>query len=313
MKAVFLDAGSLGDDVDLSPLREQVSLLEAWPNTDAGDRIKRLHDAQIVISNKVVLDAETLEASPSLKLICVTATGMNNVDLDAAKGLGIPVRNVVAYGTDSVAQHTMMLMLALANRLPLYQSDVAAGHWQQSPSFCLMGYKTIQLSGKNLVIVGSGELGSRVAQLAEAFGMKVSFCARPGSGNSDSRPSLASLAPKADVISLHCPLNEHTRNLISAALIDSLKPGCLLINCSRGGLIDDEAALVALRSGKLGGMGVDVLPVEPPRNGHLLLDAVHEPLNLIVTPHNAWITLEARQALVDKTAVNIREFLKLQQ
>jgi glycerate dehydrogenase len=308
MKAVFLDAGSLGDDVDLSPIREQVSLLEAWPNTDAAERIKRLHDTQIVISNKVMLDAETLEASPSLKLICVTATGMNNVDLNAAERLGIAVRNVTAYGTDSVAQHTMMLMLALANRLPLYQSDIAAGHWQQSSSFCLMGYRTLQLRGKHLVIVGSGELGSRVAQLAKAFGMNVSFCARPGRENSDSRPTLASLAPDADVISLHCPLNEHTQNLISAALIDSLKPGCLLINCSRGGLIDDRAALVALRKGKLGGMGVDVLPEEPPRNGHLLLDAIHEQLNLIVTPHNAWITPEARQALVDKTAENLRAF-----
>ncbi|HLT64433.1 MAG TPA: D-2-hydroxyacid dehydrogenase [Pseudohongiella sp.] len=315
MKAVFLDAGSLslGDDVDLTPIRDAVSVLDAWPNTDNADRINRLRGAQIAITNKVVIDASVQEALPELKLICVTATGMNNVDLDAAARLGIPVRNVTAYGTDSVAQHTLMLLLALANRLPLYQRDVSAGEWQQSTSFCLMGHRTLQLKGKHLVIVGSGELGSRVAQLAEAFGMRVSFSARPGNEHNDSRPALAELAPSADVISLHCPLTAHTRNLLSAELISTLKPGCLLINCSRGGLIDDAAALAALRAGKLGGMAVDVLPKEPPREGHILLDALQEPLNLIVTPHNAWITLEARQALVDKTAVNIREFLQLQQ
>lgn len=307
MKAVFLDAGSLGDDVDLSPIRALVSSLDTWPRTDASERVRRLQGAQIAISNKVMLDAATLKALPELRLICVTATGMNNVDLDVAKQLGITVRNVTAYGTDSVAQHTMMLMLALANRLPLYQRDVAAGRWQRSASFCLLDYPTLQLKGKRLVIVGSGELGSRVAQLASAFGMDVVFSARPGSEGSDTRTPLSLLAATADVISLHCPLNDHTRNLFNSDLIRALKPGCLLLNCARGGLVDDAAALEALRRGQLGGFAVDVLPQEPPSAGHILLDALHEPLNLIVTPHNAWITPEARQALVDKTADNIKQ------
>ncbi|MDO8909887.1 MAG: D-2-hydroxyacid dehydrogenase [Pseudohongiella sp.] len=310
MKAVMLDADSMGSGIDFSPIQQLVDTLVLYPQSQPADCIGRLHDADIAISNKVMLDAATLKALPSLKLVCVVATGMNNVDVAAAGHLGIQVRNVVAYGTASVAQHTMMLLLALANRLPRYQSEVAAGLWQRSDSFCLQGHTTLQLEGKHLVIVGSGELGTRLAHLAEAFGMRVSFTARPGHENEDSRPSLVELAPFADVISLHCPLNSHTRGIISRKLLATLKPRCILINCARGGLVDDQAALDALKAGELGGYGVDVLPQEPPRNGHILLDALHLPLNLIVTPHNAWITPEARQNLINKTADNIRNFLQ---
>lgn len=309
MKAVMLDADSMGSGIDFDPIRHPVQELILYPHSQGAECIERLQGVDIAISNKSVLSADILRALPSLKLICVVATGMNNVDLTVAAELGIAVRNVEAYGTASVAQHTLMLMLALANRLPLYQQDVLAGRWQRSERFCLLDYPTLQLEGKHLVIVGSGELGSKVADLARAFGMQVSFSARPGRSD-DSRPTLAALALTADVISLHCPLNEHTEGLISAQLLSRLKPGCLLINCARGGLVDDEAALTALQQGRLGGYGVDTLPVEPPREGHLLLDALHQPLNLIVTPHNAWITPEARQNLINKTAENIRRFVE---
>jgi glycerate dehydrogenase len=311
MRAVFLDTASMGAGIDFSGLRTCVDELVLYEYSNAADCVGRLVGADIAISNKVSLDAATLQALPLLKLICVTATGMNNVDLVAAQTLGIAVRNVSAYGTASVAQHTMMLMLALANRLPLYQNDVRQGLWQQSTNFCLQHHTTLQLEGKHLVIVGSGELGTRVAQLAAAFGMRVSFCARPGYEASDSRAALADLAPEADVLSLHCPLNEHTRELISRTLLQQLKPGCLLINCARGGLVDDQAALDALTNRQLGGYGVDVLPQEPPLNGHPLLDALNQPLNLMVTPHNAWITPEARQTLIDKTVLNIHQFRQL--
>lgn len=310
MKAVMLDADSMGSGIDFTPIQNCVDELVLHGTTSPADCVSRLQQADIAISNKVLLDAATLNALPGLRLICVVATGMNNVDLQAAEKLGIQVRNVVAYGTASVAQHTMMLMLALANRLLPYQRDVRAGHWQISSNFCLQNYTTLQLQGKHLVIVGSGELGSEVARLAQAFGMRVSFCARPGNEHNDARPDLSELAPSADVISLHCPLNEHTRGLISRSLMAALKPGCLLINCSRGGLVDDEAALDALTAGHLGGYGTDVLPLEPPRGGHILLDALQQPVNLIVTPHNAWITPEARQNLINKTAENIRAFLQ---
>lgn len=307
MKAVLLDAASLGPDIDLAPIRQQVASLEVHAQSSTDEARARLAGARVAIVNKVVLDAPTLEALPDLKLICVLATGTNNIDMAAAEQLGIAVKNVTAYGTASVAQHTLMLMLALANRLPLYQRDVAEGRWGQSAFFCLMDHGTLQLAGKHLVIVGQGVLGSQVARLAEAFGMTVTFAARPGKAD-DPRPTLADLAPEADIISLHCPLSEATRHLVNADRLATLKPGALLVNCARGGIIDEEAALAALREGRLGGLGVDVLPVEPPREGHPLIDALGEPLNLIVTPHNAWITPEARQKIVALTADNLRDW-----
>ncbi|WP_192037078.1 D-2-hydroxyacid dehydrogenase [Halomonas sp. YLGW01] len=305
MKAVILDAASLGDDIDLSPIRAEVDTLMVHATTEPKDCLARLEGASVAIVNKVVLDAETLEALPSLELICVLATGTNNIDMQAARRLGIEVRNVTAYGTASVAQHTLMMMLALANRLPLYQRDVADGAWQRSAFFCLMNHRTLQLAGKHLVIAGQGELGSRVATLAEAFDMRVTFAARPGKTD-DSRPTLHGLAPQADVVSLHCPLTEESHHLVDAALIDRLKDDALLINCARGGIIEEQAALEALRDGCLGGLGVDSLPAEPPRDGHALIAALDEPLNLIVTPHNAWITPEARANVVRLTVDNLR-------
>lgn len=308
--AVILDAESLGPDIDVSSIREQVGHLSVYGQSSTAEAQERLADAEIAIVNKVVLDAGTLAALPALKLICVLATGLNNIDLDAAKAHGISVKNVSAYGTASVSQHTLMLMLALANRLPLYQRAIAAGKWQESDFFCLQDYPTLQLAGKNLVMVGQGELGSEVARLAQAFGMNVTFAARPGNEANDKRPSLDDLLPSADIISLHCPLNETTHHLINPERLEKAKDSLLIVNCARGGIIDEDAALDALRNGKLGGLGVDVLPSEPPRDGHALLDALSagEALNLIVTPHNAWITPEARQNIVKLTADNIRHW-----
>lgn len=305
MKAVILDAATLGEDIDLTPLREQVDNLDVHTITAPEQRLERLAGARIAIVNKVLLDAELLEQLPALELICVLATGTNNIDMDAAQRHSIEVRNVSAYGTASVAQHTLMLMLALANRLPLYQQDVAAGRWGNSPFFCLMGHRTLQLADKHLVVVGQGTLGSRVAQLAEAFGMRVSFAARPGNEASDSRPALIDLATSADIITLHCPLTEATRGLIDAAMLARMADDALLINCARGGIVDESAALAALRDGTLGGLAVDSLPVEPPRDGHPLIAASSEPLNLIVTPHNAWITPESRANVVKLTVDNL--------
>jgi glycerate dehydrogenase len=306
--AVILDAKSLGPQIDLAAIKESVSHLEVYEQSTPSQALERLADADIAIVNKVNLNTETLNQLPKLRLICVLATGLNNIDLDTAKANGIEVKNVSAYGTASVSQHTFMLMLALANRLPLYQRDLAAGEWQRSAFFCLQDHVTLQLAGKHLVMVGQGELGSEVARLAEAFGMRVTFAARPGNEANDERPSLDELLPEADLISLHCPLSEATKHLINRERLARAKSSLLLINCARGGVIDEEAALEALRSGKLGGLGVDVLPAEPPIDGHPLLDALSEPLNLIVTPHNAWITPEARQNIVTLTANNIHQW-----
>ncbi|WFF42954.1 D-2-hydroxyacid dehydrogenase [Salinicola endophyticus] len=306
MKAVLLDAASLGDDIDLSPLRALVDDLEVHALTAPEERRERLAGAQVALVNKVVIDAELIDALPDLALICVLATGTNNIDMKAAERRGIAVRNVTAYGTASVAQHTLMLMLALAARLPHYQSALRDGAWQRSEIFCLLDQPTLQLADKHLVIVGSGELGSAVARLGEAFGMRVTFAARPGNEANDTRPALATLLGELDVLSLHCPLTEATRGLIDTQALAAMKPEALLINCARGGIIDEHAALDALRQGQLGGLAVDSLPSEPPRDGHALLEALHEPLNLIVTPHNAWISPEARQRVVTLTADNLR-------
>nr|WP_299241021.1 D-2-hydroxyacid dehydrogenase [uncultured Halomonas sp.] len=309
MKAVILDAATLGDDIDLTPLRDEVETLEVHDRTTPEQCLERLQDVDVVIVNKVMLGGDLLSSLPRLKLICLLATGTNNIDTETARHQGIQVRNVTAYGTASVAQHTLMLMLSLANRLPLYQRDVIDGRWNRSPFFCLLDHRTLELAGKRLAIVGSGELGQAVARLATAFGMEVVFTARPGNEPRDERPALADIASSLDVLSLHCPLTENTRSLVDAALLKRMKPGALLVNCARGGIIDEIAALKALRDGQLGGLGVDVLPEEPPRDGHPLIDALNGgDLNLIVTPHNAWITPEARANVVRLTADNLRSF-----
>lgn len=315
--AVILDAETLGPEINLAAIERQVETLTVYHQSTPQQARERLAGADIAIVNKVQIDAETIKALPGLRLICVLATGLNNIDLKAAHAHGIPVKNVTAYGTASVSQHTLMLILTLANRLPLYQADIAHGKWQQSPFFCLQDHPTLQLAGKHLVMVGQGELGNEVARLAKAFGLNVSFSARPGNEANDSRPALDDLLPQADILSLHCPLNENTHHLINRQRLGNVKPSLLLVNCARGGVIDEQAALDALRQRQIGGLAVDVLPEEPPRNGHPMLDALHdttqqgEPLNLIVTPHNAWITPEARQNIIKLTADNIQAWKAL--
>lgn len=303
MKAVILDADTMGSDIDFSPIREVVSELEIHQRTSAGELAARVAGADFILTNKVVIPASVMDG---LKGILVMATGTNNIDMAAAAERSLPVLNVVNYGTDSVAQHTLMLMLALAARLPRYQQDLKNNAWNKSPFFCLLNHPTTELTGKTLVIVGSGTLGSAVAKLAEAFGMNVLFCARPGA-DADSRMPFAQAIEQADVLSFHCPLNEHTQHLLNRDNIDRVKRGCLVVNCARGGIIDEMAALWALQAGRLGGLAVDVLPVEPPKEGHPLLAALKQGnLNLIVTPHNAWISPQARQRIVELTADNIR-------
>lgn len=305
MKAVLLDADTLGDDIDLSPIRRLVDELIVYPATTPEQLHTHLADADLILTNKVFIPAEVMSGRAA---ILVLATGINNVDLDAARASRLPVMNVRNYGTASVAQHTMMLMLALAARLPCYQQDLSAGAWQRSAGFCMLDHRTLELRGKLLVLVGAGDLGSKVAELARSFGMQVIFTARPGAEH-DSRPDLDAVLPKADVLSFHCPLNEHTHHLLNAERISRMNPDCLVINCARGGIIDEEAALTALQAGRMGGLAVDVLPAEPPIDGHPLLAALNQGYNLIVTPHTAWISPEARQNVIDLTAQNIRQLL----
>jgi glycerate dehydrogenase len=306
MKAVFLDRASLDrNDIDFSAVEACLELLTSYDQTQPEQVAERVRDHDIVIVNKVVLDRQTL-ADCSPKLICVVATGVNNIDLGACRELGITVCNCRGYGTDSVAQHALCLMLSLSTRLMDYHHAVIQGDWHRSSQFCLLDYPIQELAGKTLVIVGLGTLGGRVAELGQALGMKVKVAARPGGAATADRAPLASLLPQADVISLHCPLTEETHHLIDAEALDAMKPTGILINTARGGLVDELALADALRHDVIGGAGIDVVDGEPPAADSPLLI---EPLpNLIVTPHSAWGAREARQRIVDQLIENIQSW-----
>ncbi|MBX9712316.1 MAG: 2-hydroxyacid dehydrogenase [Pseudomonadaceae bacterium] len=302
-RAVFLDHASLDlGDLDMAPLRQVFDDLHLHAQTPPELIIERLQGAQVAISNKVPLDASTLAACPDLKLILIAATGSNNVDLAAARAQGIAVSNCQGYGTPAVAQHTLMLLLALATRLPDYQQAVAAGRWQQARQFCLLDYPIMELHGKTLGLLGHGELGSAVGRLAEAFGMRVLLGQLPGRPARSDRLPLDELLPHVDALSLHCPLNEHTRDLIGAAQLQAMKPCALLVNTARGGLVNEQALADALRSGHLGGAACDVLSSEPPQADNPLLAG--DIPRLIITPHCAWGSREARQRIVGQLAEN---------
>jgi len=307
--AVFLDHTSLDlGDLDLAPLRQVFAGLTLHEKTTPAQVIERLQSHGVAISNKVPLDAATFAACPDLKLVLVAATGTNNIDLAAARAHGVTVCNCQGYGTPSVAQHTLLLLLALATRLQDYQAAVRAGRWQQSEQFCLLDFPIVELAGKTLGLLGHGELGSAVARLAEAFGMRVLIGQLPGRPLRDGRLPLAELLPQIDALTLHCPLTEQTRDLIGAEQIALMKPGAFLVNTGRGGLVNEPALAAALRSGHLGGAATDVLTVEPPKNGNPLLDA--DIPRLIVTPHSAWGSREARQRIVGQLAENAEAFFK---
>ena len=296
-RAVFLDLATLDlGDLDLSPLHAAFAELQLHEQSSPEQLIERLRGARVAIVNKVPLDAATLAACPDLKLVLIAATGTNNVDLTAARALGICVSNCQAYGTQAVAQHTLMLLLALAGSLPEYQQSISAGHWQQAKQFCLLDYPIIELEGKTLGLLGHGELGSAVARLAQAFGMRVLLGQLPGRPVRAERLALAELLPQVDVLSLHCPLNEQTQHLIGAAELALLKPSAFLLNTARGGLVDEQALANALRRGQLGGAAFDVLSTEPPRADNPLLAG--DIPRLIITPHCAWGSREARQRMV---------------
>lgn len=308
MSGVFLDTDSLDrDDINFDALR---STLPAWKfhsGTRPEETVERIRTAEIVVSNKVLLNRQTLEAASSLKLVCIAATGTNNIDLMAAKELGITVCNVTHYATPSVVQHVFSLILALNTRLLDYHQAVQSGHWNHSDQFCLLDFPIRELVGKTLGIIGFGELGKGVARAAECFGLQVLIAQRPGTDTRQGRLPLTELLPRVDILSLHCPLTEQTRNLIGARELALMNNDALLINTARGGIVDEPALAAALAGGVIGGAGIDTLTEEPPVNGNVLLDPGLP--NLIVTPHIAWGSLSARQRLVDGVVANIQAFI----
>lgn len=308
MLGIFLDRDSLDrGDLDFFALDNLIDDWRFYGLTRPGDLNDRIRDAEIVVSNKVGIDEAAFQAASRLKLICVAATGYNNVDLDAAQRHGVTVCNVRGYATPSVSQHVFALILSLSIHLGSYRHAVMKGEWQRSPHFCLLDYPIEELAGRTLGIIGHGELGHAVAQLGEAFGMEVIIADHRGSAPRPGRLTFEQVLAAADVLTLHCPLNSETRGLIGATEIQRMKPGALLINTARGGIVDEQALADALRDGWLGGAGIDVLSEEPPLHGNPLLAA--DIPNLIVTPHIAWASRNARQRLLDEIGDNISAFL----
>ena len=307
MRGVFLDRNSLDlDDLDFNLLEQVVDQWQYYDETDDSQVLHRISNADVVVSNKVILSEEILSQAKSLKVICVAATGTNNVDLDAAKENHIQVCNVRAYGTASVVQHVFALLLSLVRNLPAYQQAVQQDAWQKSKQFCMMDYPITELTGKVIGIVGYGELGKAVAKVAEAFGMTVKLAQRPGDKIKTGRLPLPELLGEVDVLTLHCPLTPDTNNLIGEAELARMKSDAILINTARGGIVDEPALANALLNKKLGGAGIDVLQTEPPKQGNPLLES-NIP-NLIVTPHMAWASRESRQRLLNQVAENIRSY-----
>ena len=305
-KIVVLDADTLPGRVFHFDFPHELAV---YGTTDASETAVRVCGAHIVITNKVVISADIIADNPQLELIAVSATGVNNVDIEAAKAAGIAVCNVRAYGNESVAEHAFMLMIALMRNLPAYQRDVAAGLWEKSPFFCHYGAPIRDLNGKMLAVFGRGNIGRTLARYAQAFGMRVVFAEhKHAPAVREGYVSFEDAVRAADVLSLHCPLNAQTENMIGENELQQMKPGAVLINCGRGGLVDENALVAALKYGQIGGAGVDVLTEEPPRGGNPLLNARLP--NLIVTPHTAWASREALDRLFDILLANINAFVK---
>ena len=311
MRIVFLDVDTVGELNELK-LLEQFGNLILYPHTSASETIERVKNAEIVITNKVVLDKKVIEASPVLKLICVAATGTNNIDLKVAEERGIPVKNVKGYSTDSVAQHAFALIFNLLNHIHFYDNYVKRGDYSNSRMFTNLSREIVELKGKTLGIIGLGAIGQRVAQLGEAFGAKVVYYSTSGQNNNRSyrRLPLPELLSETDVVSIHAPLNEHTRFLIQYKELQQMKKHALLINTGRGGIIHEGDLVKALNEHLIQAAALDVFEKEPlPADSPLLM--VKEPERLLLTPHIAWSAKEARQELMRQIAGHIKEFITL--
>ncbi len=305
--ALFLDKASLyPDDLDFSQL-DDVASWQWFDHVSSSDVQHCIENAEIVVSNKVLLDREVIDNSKHLKLICVAATGVNNVDIDAARQRGIKVCNVRAYATSSVAQHVFSLILSLNRKLISYKRSVNDGRWSNSDYFCYFGEPISDLEAKVIGIIGYGELGKRVAAIAECFGMEVLIAKRDQADRRGGRVDLTTLLSTSDVVSLHCPLTESNHHMIGIDEFNVMKPEAILINTARGGLVDEAALLDALKNKKIAAAGVDVLEQEPPSLDHPLIN--YHADNLIVTPHIAWSSRESRQKLVNEIAMNIQAYV----
>ena len=304
MKIVFLDAGTMGD-VSFAPIERYGSLV-CYDSSTAEEALERVSDCDVLIVNKVRVTPELIDAAPNLKLICESATGVNNIDLEYAGSKGIPVRNAVGYSTSTVVQATFMHILSLVGHAPYYDRVVKDGSYSSSGMFTDVKVNWWELSGKTIGIIGMGNIGSRVARVAEAFGMKVCYFSTSGTSHCKDYPSLplAQLLAESDVVSVHAPLNERTKGLIGTDELSMMQPHAYIVNMGRGGIIDESALAYAVDNGVIAGAALDVFEVEPLPEDSCFLKVGH-PERFRLAPHVAWASVEARERLVGMIADNI--------
>lgn len=295
MKIVFLDSAIINPgDISWEGI-EGLGTFENYKRSTREEALERLQDADAAFTDSFPIDREIMEKCPKLKFIGIAATGFNHIDLEAAKELGIAVANVPAYAANAVAQHAMALLLALTNQVEVYNNAVGEGEWRQSKDYTFIKTPLTLLAGKSIGIVGYGDIGSKVAQMAEAFGMKVNIYSRDKEA-----------AIKSDVVSLNCPLTKENAGMINAEFIGQMKDGAILINTARGGLVDEAALAAALKSGKLAGAGLDVLSSEPPAEDNPLVGLE----NCYITPHIGFIPIEARTVVIETCGANLKSFVE---
>lgn len=307
-RIVFLDRETLdAGDIDFSAL-EMLGSVTYHGVSRPAEVPSRVANTEVILTNKTVIDAAVMEAAPGLRLIQVVATGINNVDMEAARSRGIAVCNVSGYSTPSVAQHTFALLLNLVTNAHRYAAEPR--RWAESPIFTRLDYPIGELAGRTLGIAGLGDIGRAVARIGGAFGMRIVGLSRQGMIGDQTgfdRIPRDRFFAESDVISLHCPLTDETRRLIRKETLEMMKPTAFLVNTGRGPLVDEADLIEALRSGQIAGAGLDVLSIEPPAPDHPLLDPTIP--NLVVTPHTAWASRESRRRLLTGVVANLRAFL----
>lgn len=309
MKLVILERNSVGTDVDVSCF-EKFGEVTCYPNTVAANTSERVKDADIILANKAPLNESTLKDAPNVKLICLLATGFDNVDLAYCKSRGIKVTNVVNYCTSTVAQHTLLLALALSEKIAFYDDYVKSGAYSAQDRFSNFDRTFYDLEGKTWGIIGMGTIGRRVAGLAQAFGCRVIFYSASGKSTCTDykRVEFDTLLQESDILSLHCPLSDRTRGLINKDALSKMKETAILVNVARGPVVDTRALYDALVTDQIAGAGLDVLEQEPMAKDNPLA-RIKDSSKLIITPHMAWASLESRTRLVDEVVKNIEAFL----
>ena len=311
MHAVFLDYKTVdANDLDLGSIEALLPEIVVHSFSNQEEVLSRIEDVEVAIANKVVFDADVFARATKLKLICVTATGTNNIDLEAAKQSGVVVCNIKDYCTDSVVQHVLLSMLTLKHSSRDYSASMDNGDWQEGNSFSLLQHPITELSGKSLGIIGYGVLGQGVARAATTLGLRVliseSFAENNKPDEGIARVPFDTLLAESDIISLHCPLTDNTEGLFDETAFEQMKSSAILINTARGGLINDHALIKAIEDKAIAGAAIDVLDQEPPDSDHPLMQKQYS--NLIITPHIAWAAREARQRALDRIAENIEAF-----